>query len=67
MTTFPRLLRIDHVKDLTKMSKSTIYRKINSGEFPSPVDLGGKSKRWREDELIEWLESRPRTVEVSND
>ena len=67
MTTFPRLLRLSHVENLTHMSKSSIYRKIAAGEFPAPVDMGGSTRRWREDELVEWLESRPRDGEVSSD
>ena len=42
------------------MSTSSIYRKVRSGDFPEPVDVGGGTVRWREDELLEWLESRPR-------
>ena len=66
MTTFPRLLRRSHVEALTGLSKSSIYRKVGTGEFPAPVDLGGSAVRWREDELCEWLESRPRAG-VSNE
>ncbi len=60
MTTLPRLLRRRQVEELVGMSTSSIYRKVRSGDFPEPVDVGGGTVRWREDELLEWLESRPR-------
>ena len=60
MNTLPRLLRRKHVQELTGLSSSSLYRKIGSGEFPAPVDLGGHTRRWREDEIRSWIESRPR-------
>ena len=60
MNSLPRLLRRKHVQELTGLSSSSLYRKIASGDFPKPVSLGGHAVRWREDELLRWLEERPR-------
>ena len=65
MTTFPRLLRRQQVEDLTGLSTSSLYRKMRSGDFPAPIDVGSGTVRWREDELAVWLESRPRAKGVS--
>ena len=52
-----RLLKLRDVVDLTRMGKSTIYRKISAGLFPKPVGLGGKSVRWRESDITRWIAS----------
>ena len=60
-----KLLRIGEVSEWLNISRSTIYKWVNDGEFPEPVVLGqddGKrsATRWREEEVQEWLETRPR-------
>jgi prophage regulatory protein len=53
-----RLLRLPVVKDLSGLSRSSIYDKIDKGEFPAPVSLGGRSIAWLEEEILEWRERR---------
>jgi len=52
-----RLLRLEAVKDLTGLSRSTIYA---HPEFPKPIKIlpGGRAVGWSERELIEWTERR---------
>lgn len=50
-----RLLKLRDVVELTRMGKSTIYRKIAAGLFPKPVGRGGKSVRWRESDITRWM------------
>ena len=57
--TMPRMLRRAEIEAMMGFSSRTLYRRIEKGEFPAPVDIGGGRVRWREDKLIEWLESRP--------
>ena len=35
-----RLLRRRHVEEVTGMSRSSIYRLMQNGEFPRPVKIG---------------------------
>ena len=42
------------------ISKPTIYRMIQAGQFPRPLRLGARASRWRSDEIQAWLESHPR-------
>ena len=42
------------------LSKPSIHRLVNAGQFPRPLALGGGAVRWRLSELMEWVESRPR-------
>ena len=63
-----KLLRIGEVSEWLNISRSTIYKWVNDGEFPEPGVLGqddGKrsATRWREEEVQEWLETRPRGVQ----
>lgn len=68
MTSRSKLLRVGEVSEWLNISRSTIYKWVSDGEFPQPVVLGqddGKrsASRWREDEVLEWLDSRPRGVQ----
>ena len=54
-------LRRREVQDRTGLSKSTIYEKIKSGEFPKPVRLGDRDARsvgWVSSEVDEWIRGR---------
>ena len=54
-----RLLRRRQVEEITGMSRSSIYRLMQDGEFPRPVRIGPAAVRWRVSDLSAWLESRP--------
>ena len=54
-----RLLRRRQVEDITGMSRSTIYKMMQSGEFPRPVRIGPAAVRWRTSDITAWMESRP--------
>ena len=41
-------------------SRVQIWRDVQAGQFPAPIDLGPNSVGWYEDEVDEWLASRPR-------
>ena len=57
-----RILRVTEVMRLTSLSRSTIYHKVKTGEFPVPVHLfeGGRAKGWWHSEIMEWLRTRRR-------
>lgn len=38
-------------------SGSTLWRKINSGEFPKPVKLSTRVTAWRVEDVRKWMES----------
>ena len=59
MTMRDRLLRRRQVEEITGMSRSSIYRLMQDGEFPRPVKVGCAAVRWRESDITGWLESRP--------
>ena len=53
------LLTLRQVCEMTKMSKSTIYRKVAEGTFPRAIRLGPRTVRWRRWEVEGWIASRP--------
>ena len=57
-----KILRIPDVVEVTGLSRTTIWRRVKSGDFPAPVRLGSMATRsigWREGEVERWIEGRP--------
>tara|TARA_R110001599_G_scaffold345679_1_gene570306 strand:- start:6869 stop:7063 length:195 start_codon:yes stop_codon:yes gene_type:complete len=52
---FPRFLRLKDVIKSTSLSRSTIYRSIDKGEFPQPIRLTKGRVVWLEKDILEWL------------
>lgn len=52
-----QFLLLDEVIDRVKLSRRTIYNKIDSGEFPKPVSLGARRIAFVEAEILEWQEA----------
>ncbi|MEC8072560.1 MAG: AlpA family phage regulatory protein, partial [Pseudomonadota bacterium] len=43
---FHQVLRIFEVSDRTGLPRSSIYAKIQAGDFPRPIKLGPRSVGW---------------------
>jgi prophage regulatory protein len=52
------ILRLPSVKSRTGLSRSTIYLRISQGQFPKPVNLGGRASGWLDSEIETWLSRR---------
>ena len=50
-----RMLRLQAVKAVTGLSRSTIYLRLAQGSFPRPVPLGGRAIGWVEAEVEAWI------------
>ena len=59
MTTPTRLLRLPQVIDITGLGRDSVYRLARDGAFPQPLKVTAHSSRWREDQVLAWVESRP--------
>ena len=55
-----KFLRLNDVKALTGLGRSTIYKYIKQGIFPDAVKLGGCSVAWVEIEVQAWIAERIR-------
>lgn len=53
----PAYVRMNAVLRITGLSRTTIYRRIASGQFPPPVHLGRRACGWRTAALREWIEN----------
>ena len=52
------LLKIQKVIELTTLSRSTIYRLVESGKFPRPVKLTTRTIGWVEEEVRDFLQEK---------
>ena len=57
-----KVLRLPDVLERVALSKSTLWRLINDGDFPEPIKLGPRATGWLEEEVDEWIRSRSRAV-----
>ena len=49
------ILRLKQVGAETGLSRSSIYRAIQAGTFPSSISLGPRSVGWRRGDIDAWL------------
>lgn len=52
-----RMLKLQEVIDLTRVSKTSIARKEKAGEFPKRIKLGARSVAWSENEINAWIQA----------
>ena len=52
-----RILRINIVLERTGLSRSTLYRKIQSGTFPRQIAIAQRCAGWRESAVNEWMKN----------
>ena len=62
-----RLLRTQQVEQRVGLSRTTIWRLERTGRFPSRRKLGPNAVAWLEEEIEEWIASRPRVRTDSPD
>lgn len=49
-----KIYRLPEVIALTGLSRSSIYARVSSNEFPKPIKLGRRAIGWSEQSLIAW-------------
>lgn len=50
--------RLNGVKSMVGLSRSTIYALMKSGQFPKSISLGERSVGWLESDIIQWIDSK---------
>ena len=56
----PMLLRAHEVCAMVGICRATLFKWCDeSPDFPQRIQLGPRAVRWRRDELLAWLDSRP--------
>lgn len=54
-----QLLRRTEVEARIGLSRSSIYRMMDEGEFPRPIRIGRRAVAWRASDLDRWQAQRP--------
>ena len=49
-----RFLPIGVIKQITGKSRATIYRWVEKGNFPRPINITNSAKAWRESDVRAW-------------
>lgn len=57
-----RFLAPKLVAELTSLHRTTIYRKVEAGEFPAPVKLGERRIAFKESEVRAWMAGREKVA-----
>jgi prophage regulatory protein len=52
------VLKLSAVSSITALPPSTLYRKVQRGEFPAPVKLGQSASGWLLSEVVAWIAAR---------
>lgn len=53
-----KILRLSQVKEITGLSRSTIYLRMSEGSFPKKIDLGARAIGWVSSEINHWIEEK---------
>ena len=54
-----RLFRRPGVIRITGLSKSCLHKAVRDGTFPAPVRIGERAVVWGQQDILEWIRSRP--------
>lgn len=53
------LLRMPEVERLVGLDRTSIYRRIQAGDFPPPLRVGVRRVAWRAADIARWQAERP--------
>ena len=60
-----KIIRKSQLKEITGLSPRHIDRLEKAGKFPTRIQLSLRAVGWYEDEIIQWLNTRPRGPAVA--
>lgn len=61
----PPVLRLTQLLRVVPMSRSSIWARVQAGEFPKPFKLGPKTTVWKTDDVLNWIDDRARERSAS--
>jgi prophage regulatory protein len=62
-----QFLRLPEVELKTGCPRSSIYRYIKAGTFPSPVKIGPRASAWDSEMIENWMDDAIDTSKQAND
>lgn len=54
----PALIRRKQVEAQTGLARSTLYKLIACGDFPTPIHITGKAVAWSSSDIDNWIAGR---------
>lgn len=60
------LLRLAQVIQLTQLSRTTVDRLEQSGEFPQRFKLGPRAVAWKTADVLAWIDSRAHAINTKD-
>ena len=61
------ILRLPEVSQATGLSRSTIYRLVQTGNFPPPLKLTTRTIGWYSTDIDTWIAARAATLKDQAD
>lgn len=61
MTSY-KLIDLKTVLNIYPVSRATLYRQINAGVFPEPVQIGARRVAWRQEEVQAHINELPKVA-----
>nr|WP_024593418.1 AlpA family transcriptional regulator [Pseudoalteromonas sp. TB13] len=61
-----KIIRLPLVKEITGLSRSTIYLGMAKGTFPKTISLSERAVGWVEADIIQWLDTRIAATKALN-
>ena len=49
-----KIYRLPEVINMTGLSRSSIYLRVSTNEFPKPIKIGRRAVGWPEESIITW-------------
>ena len=49
-----KIYRLPEVMNMTGLSRSSIYLRVSTDEFPKPVKIGRRAIGWPEESIVAW-------------
>lgn len=53
-----KVIRLTQVMNSTGLGRSTIYKYMSEGKFPTPLQLSERCVGWLESEVHQWIQAR---------
>ena len=60
-TELPLLITVNDVAAIGNFSVRHVWRMVDSGQFPRPLTIGSKLKRWRRADIVAWINAQTPT------
>jgi prophage regulatory protein len=61
-----KFLRLQQIKSITGLSKSTIYARIAEGTFPKQIPLGPRLVVWVDSDIQNWIAEQVSAAKQQN-